>query len=230
MAGPETLGDLAVVLRALVGVLDDERDRRAGGQALEHAGEDAHGVRFLPLRGEARLAGAAAVEEGLDVGFGERDARRAAVDHAADRRPVALAPGGDAEQVAEAIVRHDGRRQWSVPGQVGFTLDRDVGRGRVLHADDMVAAIDVVHLAGDAGGQVREQIDAGAADLLDGDVARERGIELVPAQDVAEIADAACRKRLDRPGADRVDADVLRRPDRPRDSAPTPPARPSRRP
>jgi hypothetical protein len=34
---------------------------------------------------------------GLDVLQREADAGRAAVDHAAKRRPVALAPGGDAE-------------------------------------------------------------------------------------------------------------------------------------
>ena len=36
----------------------------------------------------------------------ERDARRAAVDHAADRRPVALAEGRDAEEMAEGVERH----------------------------------------------------------------------------------------------------------------------------
>ena len=58
----------------------------------------------LRWRDEFRLAGAAAVEIGLDVGFGERDARRAAIDHAAERRPVAFAEGRDAEQMAEAVV------------------------------------------------------------------------------------------------------------------------------
>ena len=73
---------------------------------LEHAGQDAHRVRLLALGGEVRLAGPAVVEPGLDVGLGERDARRAAIDHAAHRRPVAFAPGGDAEQMAEGVVRH----------------------------------------------------------------------------------------------------------------------------
>ena len=106
VAWPELRGDRRVVARALVDVVDLHGDRRAGGQALEHAGQDADLVRLLALRGEARLAGAAAVEPGLDVGLGQRDARRAAVDHAADRRPVAFAPGGDAEQMAEAVMRH----------------------------------------------------------------------------------------------------------------------------
>ena len=63
-------------------------------------------VGLLALGGELALPRPAAVEPGLDVRFGERDARRAAVDDAAERRPVALAPGGDAEEMAEAVVRH----------------------------------------------------------------------------------------------------------------------------
>ena len=52
---------------------------------------------------ERALARGAAVEVGLDVGLGERQARRAAVDDGADRRAVRLAPGGDAEEVAEGV-------------------------------------------------------------------------------------------------------------------------------
>jgi len=37
---------------------------------LEDPGEDFHLVRLAPLRGEARLAGAACIEERLNVGFG----------------------------------------------------------------------------------------------------------------------------------------------------------------
>src|SRR5205814_9294122 len=69
-------------------------------------GQDLHRIWFAPLRGEARLAGAAFVEEGLDVGGGERDAGRAAVHNAAERHAMALAERRDAEQVAERIVGH----------------------------------------------------------------------------------------------------------------------------
>src|SRR5262249_27065788 len=104
--------DRRIVLGALVDVVDHQRDRRAGGDVLaarlvgEHAGQDAHRVRLLALRGEARLPRPAAVEIGLDIGGGERNPRRTAIDHAADRDPVALAEGRDAEQMAEGVVRH----------------------------------------------------------------------------------------------------------------------------
>src|SRR3984957_594586 len=44
-------------------------------------------------------------------------------------------------------------------GRASVVHHRDVGRLGVLHADDVVAAIDVVHLAGDAGGEVGQQVD-----------------------------------------------------------------------
>src|SRR5579872_4932514 len=103
MARPELRGDRRVVARALIDVVDLHRYRRAGGQALEHAGQDAHFVGFLALRGEARLAGSAAIQPGLDIHLGQGEAWRAAIDHAADSGSVAFAPGGDTEQMAEAV-------------------------------------------------------------------------------------------------------------------------------
>ena len=61
---------------------------------------------LAPLRRELRLPGPAPVEPALDVRLGERQARRHAIDHAADRHPVALAPGGVAKKRAEAIPGH----------------------------------------------------------------------------------------------------------------------------
>jgi hypothetical protein len=56
----ELRGDLAVVLAALVGVADQQRDRRAGGDAFVDAAEDLDLVGFAPLRGVPRGAGRAA--------------------------------------------------------------------------------------------------------------------------------------------------------------------------
>ncbi len=113
VAGAVFVLDVGIILAALIDIVDDERDRRAGrhlsagGFVKEHAGQDLDLVRLLALRGEARLARPAAVEIGLNVGLIERDARRAAVDHAADRGPVALAEGGDPERMPERIERHE---------------------------------------------------------------------------------------------------------------------------
>ena len=112
MARAIAVADLAIVLRALVGVLDHQRDRRAGRHraagaiVLEHAGQDLHLVLFLALRDEARGAGFPLVEELLDELRRQRQPRRAAIDHAADGRPMAFAPGRHAEEVAKGVVRH----------------------------------------------------------------------------------------------------------------------------
>src|SRR5580704_5026769 len=71
-----------------------------------HAGENLYRVRLLALGGEARLAGAAAIEIALDLFGRQRNQRRAAVDHAADRNPVAFAEGRDPEHVAEGVEGH----------------------------------------------------------------------------------------------------------------------------
>ena len=111
MAGAKLVLDVAVVLGAGIDILDLERDRRSGRDLRarlvgEHAREDAHPVRFLPLSDIARRTWTALIETGLDLGLGDRDAGRTAIDHAADRRPLAFAPGGDAEEMAETVERH----------------------------------------------------------------------------------------------------------------------------
>ncbi len=68
-------------------------------------------IRLLALGGEARLAGPAAIEIALDLFRAKRNLRRAAVDHAADRDPVAFAEGRDPKHVAEGVERH-----WTVDG------------------------------------------------------------------------------------------------------------------
>ena len=116
MTGPKPGGDVGIVAAALVDIVDVQRDRRAGGDLaaeplaraiiLEHAGQDAHRIRLLALGDELALPRPALVEPDLDVGLRQSKSGGATVDHAADRRPVALTPGRDAEQVAERVVRH----------------------------------------------------------------------------------------------------------------------------
>ena len=127
VAGAKPVGDVAVILRALVGVFDQQLDRGPGGDPVEHAAHDAHEVLLAPLGGKARLAGLALVEPALDVGLGERQARRRAVDDDPDCRPVAFAPGGEAEQGSKGVAghrlrshslnhRHSGDAPWGMPG------------------------------------------------------------------------------------------------------------------
>src|SRR5882724_3731956 len=86
----------------------------------------------------------------------------------------------------------------------------DLGRRfGAQHADDVIAAVDVVNLAGDAGRQLAQEIESGAADIFGRDVALQRRVELVPFENIAKIADARRRQGLDRARGDGVDPDVL---------------------
>src|SRR3984957_18060775 len=87
--------------------------------------------------------------------------------------------------------------------------DVDIRRVGMLHADDVIAGVDMVDFAGDAARHVGERIGAGLPDFLDGDIAAQRRVILIPLQDIAEVADAGGGERLDRPRRDGVDADVL---------------------
>src|SRR5581483_10260838 len=46
-------------------------------------------------------------------------------------------------------------------GKLFLFADRDIGCIRMLHADDVITGIDVMHFAGDAARHVREQIGTG---------------------------------------------------------------------
>src|SRR5690606_11989452 len=98
--------DLLVIVRALVDVLDQQADRRAGRFAFEHAREDTDAVRLATLRDEARLPGTPPIEILLNVLLGQRQTGRTAVDDATERRPVAFAEGRDRERLAERVARH----------------------------------------------------------------------------------------------------------------------------
>ena len=95
MAGPETVGDFRIIFGALIGIFDQQADRRAGGFTFKHAGENFDFVGFPALRGMPRGAGFAPVKIDLQIGFAQGQARRATVDNAPNGRAVAFAESGD---------------------------------------------------------------------------------------------------------------------------------------
>src|SRR5439155_12077493 len=94
VAGPESVGESAVVLAPLVFVSDDEADRRAGRPAFEHTGQNLDAVGLLALRHVAGAAGLPPVEIPLNIAFGELEPGWAAVHDAAVSGSVALAKRG----------------------------------------------------------------------------------------------------------------------------------------
>ena len=106
VSGAESVLDLLVVAGARVGILDEDADRRAGRAAFEHPRENSHLIALATLTHEMRRPRAPAVHVDLQVRFGKRQTRRAAVDDAAHRRAVALAESRDRKQFAYRVTRH----------------------------------------------------------------------------------------------------------------------------
>ena len=97
MTGTEGLGDVAIVLAALVLVADQEGDGGAGGFAFEYAGEDFYRIRLAALGDMARSARLAPVQIELDVLGGNFQSRRAAIHHATKGRAMGFTEGSDAK-------------------------------------------------------------------------------------------------------------------------------------
>ena len=106
MPGAKPILDLLVVSRALIFVFHQQTDRRAGGLALEHAGQYAHRIRLAALAGELRGSRAPAVNIDLQIRFAERESGRAAVDDATERGAVTLPKAGYRKNPAKSITRH----------------------------------------------------------------------------------------------------------------------------
>ena len=106
MAGTERVGEFVVVLRARVDIADQQRDRRAGGAAFVDAGQNLDRIRLMALGRVATRAGRAAFEVRAKIFRRDRKPRRAAIDHAADRRAVAFAEGRDGQKFPERVAGH----------------------------------------------------------------------------------------------------------------------------
>ena len=130
MPGPKLVLDRGVISGPLIGILDEQSDRRPGGLAVKDARQNPHLVRFLALRGMARASGTPPVQVHLYVRFAQFQAGRAAVHDGAQRRAVAFAVSCDAEQAPYGVAGHAAirRRGWkgpilrsheSFPGKVG---------------------------------------------------------------------------------------------------------------
>ena len=109
MARAKALGNVRVVLATLVGIADQQRNRRTRGLAFVDAGEDFHRIGFVALGHELAGAGAAAVQIVLDVCLAQLHARRATVNHTADGRAVGFTKIGNRENCAKGIAAHGQR-------------------------------------------------------------------------------------------------------------------------
>ena len=100
MAGAELFTDIAVIFRALVGVFDQQTNRRTRGLALEYAREDFDLILLPSLRGVAGSPRFAPVQVTLKIRLAEFQPRWAAIDDTAYCGTVAFAKSGDGEEFA----------------------------------------------------------------------------------------------------------------------------------
>src|SRR3954466_5931933 len=77
------------------------------------------------------------------------------------------------------------------------------------HGNYVVAGIDEMDFARRSGGQIREQVERRAAKLIECDAAPKRRMPLLECEHRARIADAGARKGADRPGRNRIDANLV---------------------
>jgi hypothetical protein len=99
---PERILDLRVILAASIDVADKKPDRRAGGPAFEHAGEDFDHVVLPPLCHVARSSRLAAVEIALNIGFSRARAR------ADSRRPRSRSQARDSRRTRSRKIIYRG--------------------------------------------------------------------------------------------------------------------------
>jgi len=189
---------------AVVGLLQAVVGAEILSPKAQHAAHDLHGfaragerARYIVGRGDGGQQGT----QRLSVALGLRAPARVHGDIglalvAGFRIPLGLAV---ADEIDRYVRAHRFRQRERASRILAFHHG-NVGRVLVLHALDVVAGVDVMHLAGHSPRQVRQQIEAGGADLLDGHRAPERRVVLVPPQDIAEVGDAGGGKCLDRAG------------------------------
>ena len=111
MPGSERIQNIAVILTPLIRIANHQGNRGTGGLALVDTTEDLDGIGLTALRDMTRGTWAATVEIGLNVGLGQRHARRATVNDAANGRTMRLAEIRDREQMTKGAARHSAYRE-----------------------------------------------------------------------------------------------------------------------
>jgi hypothetical protein len=84
MARPEGLGDIAVILAALIFIPNQQSDWRTGGFAVKHTGQNFYRVRLSPLSDVTRRPRLTSIQIKLNIRSTQRHARRTPIDNAAD--------------------------------------------------------------------------------------------------------------------------------------------------
>ena len=92
MSGAVTVFDLAVIMRTLVSVAYDKRNRCSGCISFKDTRKNLYAIRFLSCCGEFALSGFPAVKECLYIITGKGNACRASIDNNTECRTMGFPP------------------------------------------------------------------------------------------------------------------------------------------
>src|ERR1700710_2253446 len=101
MSWAKAVFDLLVVAGALIFIVHEHRDRRAGGPAFEHAGQNPDRIGLAALTGVLRGSGPPTVYIDLQIRLGQIQSGRTAVHHATERGAMTLPKTGHGENPPE---------------------------------------------------------------------------------------------------------------------------------
>src|SRR5690606_15954163 len=123
MSGPEGFRDVAIIFAALIGIANQQPDRRTGSTPLMDTRKEFDFVGFAPLRDMARCAGPAPVQFGLDIGRIQWQTRGAAGNHRAYCRPSSFGKLRHGEEYGQCSAGPDAMRS---KAKGNYNLDRIV--------------------------------------------------------------------------------------------------------
>lgn len=103
MRWSEEAAHVLIILRVLISVAHDEANGATSRFALKHTAQNLDLVGFVATSGNSALPRSATVQFALDERQVDVDAGRHAVDNATNGFAVALAKGGQREDVAKCI-------------------------------------------------------------------------------------------------------------------------------
>ena len=107
MTGAEGVQDIAIVFATLIGVFNQQSDRRSRGFTFVHPAQNPNCVRLIALGDEFRCTRAAAIQVPLNIRLAQVHPGGAAIHHATNGCAVGFAEIGNGKECSECISAHN---------------------------------------------------------------------------------------------------------------------------
>ena len=97
MSRTESLLNIGIIPGALIGIFNQQPNRRSCGLAFKHTGQDANFIGLTTLCSKARSARFAAVKITLQIGFRQLNPRRTPINDGTQTQTMTFPKGGHGE-------------------------------------------------------------------------------------------------------------------------------------